>query len=74
VAALEIEKQLAAEAKKRRAATLKQNQSTVQEKFPEREQGQARDLVAKMMGANPAYVQQAKQIERDAPEILALLF
>jgi hypothetical protein len=70
VLAAEIEKQLAAEAKKRRAATLKQNQTTVQESFPERDIRQARDKAAEMVGANPHYVTDAKKIERDAPEVL----
>jgi hypothetical protein len=59
---LEIEKQLAAEAKKRQQATLKQDQSSVVERFPQREQGRARDLAAEMVGASPRYVQDAKQI------------
>lgn len=54
----------------RRAATLKQNQATVVEKFPQREQGRARDKAAEMIGANPHYVTDAKKIERDAPEVL----
>jgi hypothetical protein len=67
--ALEIEKQLAAEAGKHRAATLKQNQATDGIILSEREKGRARDKAAEMTGASPAYVQQAKQIEQDAPEI-----
>ena len=50
--ALEIEKQLAAEAKKRRAATLKQNQATDRIILSEREKGRARDKAAEMVGAN----------------------
>ena len=68
--ALELEKQLAVEAKKRQQATLKQNQATERIILSEREKGRARDKAAEMVGASPAYVQQAKQIERDAPELL----
>lgn len=39
-----IKKQIAAEAKKRPAATLKQNQATVVEIFPQREQGTVREV------------------------------
>jgi hypothetical protein len=67
---LEIEKQLAIEAKKCRAATLKQNQATVPQFFAEREKGEAREKAAEMVGANRQYVSDAKKIERDAPEIL----
>jgi hypothetical protein len=40
------------------------------EKFPQREQGRARDKTAEMVGANPHYVTDAKKIERDALVIL----
>ena len=40
------------------------------EKFPQREQGRARDKAAELVGASPRYVQDAKQIAKDAPEIL----
>src|SRR4051812_18005285 len=40
------------------------------ERFPQASDGgPARDKAAEMVGASPAYVQQAKQIERDAPEL-----
>jgi len=32
--------------------------------------GQARDQVAKRVGANPHYVTDAENIERDAPKVL----
>jgi hypothetical protein len=51
--ALELEKQLSAEAKKRQQATLKQNQASVVAISPQREQSKARDKAAEMLGANP---------------------
>ena len=63
--AVEIEKQLAVEASKHRAATLKQNQATVVATVPQREQGRARELAAEMVGVSPRYVQDAKQIEQE---------
>jgi hypothetical protein len=69
--ALRLEKQLAEAAKLRRRATQNNNAGrAVVEKFPPQEQGKARDLAAKMIGANPHYVTDAKKIERDAPELL----
>ena len=38
--------------------------------LPDHQRGQARDKAAEMVGASPRYVLDAKQIERDAPEIL----
>lgn len=50
----------------RQDATLKQ--STVEERIPERDEGQARDQAAKDFGANPRYVSNAKKIKEEAPE------
>jgi hypothetical protein len=50
------------EAKKRRAATLKQNQATVPERFPEREQGEGREKAAQMVGASLHYVSDIRGI------------
>jgi hypothetical protein len=70
VLALEIEKQLAEAAKLRRRATqINTAGKAVVAKFPQQEQGKARDKAAEMVGANPHYVSDAKQIEQDAPEI-----
>ena len=38
--------------------------------FPDLQKGQARDKAAKVVGANPYYVSDAKRIAKDAPEIL----
>jgi hypothetical protein len=63
--ALELEKQLAAEAKKRIRLS-----NASKEKIADSDKGQARDKAAAMVGANPHYVSDAKKIEQDAPEIL----
>jgi hypothetical protein len=61
--ALEIEKQLAAEAKKR------QRMGKQKIAYPS-DKGQAREKAAEMVSANPHYVTDAKKIAQDAPEIL----
>jgi hypothetical protein len=38
--------------------------------LPDLQKGQVRDKAAEMIGASPRYVQDAKQIAKDAPEIL----
>ena len=68
--ALEGGKQCSEAAKQRQVATLKQNQATDRAILPEREKGQARDQAAEMGDASPRYIQDAKQIAKDAPEIL----
>jgi hypothetical protein len=72
--ALELEKQLAREAKKRQrehAQTAPGRTGTLPEIFPEvSDKGEAREKAAHMLGANPHYITDAKKIERDAPEIL----
>jgi hypothetical protein len=62
---VEIEKQLAAEAKKRQR--LNNANRTI---LPESEKGRARETAAEMGGASPRYVEEAQQIAKDAPEIL----
>lgn len=69
--ALAIEKQRVEAAKLRRRATQNKNAgSAVVGKFPPQEQGRAREQAAQMVGGSPRYVQEAKQIARDAPELL----
>jgi hypothetical protein len=65
--ALELEKQLAIEAKKKEA----ERKSTLQriEKSP-LPVVHAAEQAAKMVGANRQYVSDAKKIEQDAPEVL----
>jgi hypothetical protein len=66
-----LEKQLAAEAKKRQAPGRTAPGKTLVERFPEAsDTGEVREKAAKMVGANPHYVTDAKKIEQDAPEIL----
>ena len=59
---MELEKQLAAEAKKRQRLN-----NANREKIPYSEKGKASDQAARMIGANPHYVIDAKKIEQDAP-------
>jgi hypothetical protein len=63
--ALELGKQLAVEAKKRQRLS-NANRAIL----PESEKGRARNKAAEIVGASPRYVQDAKQIAQDAPEIL----
>ena len=71
VLALEIEKQLADVAKLRRRATQNNNAGrAVGATLPQQEQDRARDKAAELVGASPRYVQDAKQIAKDAPEVL----
>jgi len=68
---MELEKQLAEAAKLRRRATQNNNAGrAVPERFPEQEKGEAREKAAEMVGVNRQYVSDAKQIEKDAPEVL----
>ena len=61
--ALEIEKQLAAETKKRMALGGKMKGKAI---LSDLQRGQARDQAAKMLGINPHYITDAKKIKRDA--------
>jgi len=40
------------------------------EKIPPSDFGKSRDKAAELLGINPHYITVAKQIERDAPELL----
>jgi hypothetical protein len=66
-AAVEIEKQLSVEAKKRMSEGGRHKGVST---LTPLELGKARDKAAALVGASPRYVQDAKQIERDAPELL----
>jgi hypothetical protein len=65
--ALELEKQLAAEAKKKEAERKKTFQKIEKSSFPV---VHAAEQAAKMVGANRQYVSDAKQIAKDAPDVL----
>lgn len=67
VIALDVLPMLEDEAKKRRFSTLKQN--TVPELIPERI-GEARDQAASLFQTNSRYVQDAKKIQQQAPDLL----
>lgn len=61
------------EARERQIATLKQNAPTVQEIFPERYSGQARDQAAAAVGVSGKYVSDAKRIKATAPAVAEAL-
>jgi hypothetical protein len=61
---MELKKQLAAEAKKRRGM-----RTDLVATLPLSEFGKAREKAAEMVGASPRYVQDAKQVAQEAPEI-----
>ena len=75
--ALEVERVLAEEAKERQLANLKQysEPNTVVEKIPQREpEEKSREKAASIIGnTNARYVQDAKKIEREAPEVKELV-
>ena len=68
VIALEVEKYLAVEARQRQEAG--NNQHRLKEIIPEGSQGQARDQAAAIVGTNGRYVQDAKRIRDDAPDLI----
>jgi aminoglycoside phosphotransferase len=63
---MELEKQLAIEAKKRQRLN-NANRAIL----PDSEKGKASEQAAKMLEINPHYITDAKKIEQDAPELLA---
>lgn len=69
--AVEIERMLAEEARKRQLATLKQgDRSPDVERFPPRDgQGKARDRAAVIMGTNGRYVSDAKKLADEVPVV-----
>jgi len=77
--ALEVERVLAEEAKERQIRTAENRgkaANLVVEKIPEQErpEPQARDKAASIIGnTNARYVQDAKKIEREAPEVKELV-
>src|SRR5262249_44703254 len=66
--AVELEKQLAVEAKKVKLANLKRGSKKPEpEKIPGRGKGDSRDRVAELTGVNPHYITDAKTIQEKAP-------
>lgn len=75
VLSLSVEAELAKDAKERQAAQAIINSPFASNKeiFPyssETEKGQARDQAAAITGANPRYIQDAKKIKREAPDLI----
>ncbi len=70
--ATDIEERLAEAAKERMSAggkvTTKQGKEKIP--YPVQDQGQARDQAAEIAGTNPRYVQDAKKIKEEAPELV----
>ena len=68
VIGLAVERYEAIRAKERQGA--QSNFSHVKEIIPEQERGQARDFAATAVGVNPRYIQDAKRIEAQAPDLI----
>ncbi|NBD34376.1 MAG: hypothetical protein GVY30_00070 [Chloroflexi bacterium] len=71
--ALAIEKVLAEEAKERQnklAGTRPNLNPDLVEEIPQGQKGKSRDQAAEIAGTNPRYVQDAKKIESEAPDLL----
>jgi ParB-like chromosome segregation protein Spo0J len=68
--AIEAEAVLAVEARERQLAGLKQGDNApVPANLPEREKGEAREQAAAMFGVSPRYVQEAKKLQAEAPDL-----
>ena len=63
---------LEAEAKGRqiKLAGIRLNKPDLPEKFPERNEGESREIAAKLTGTNSRYVSDAKLIKEQAPELV----
>src|SRR5262249_12325190 len=61
------------EARERQLATLKHGSAPVTEKIPAREKGEAREHAGKLVGVNGRYVQDAKAIKAQSPEVFEQL-
>ena len=68
--ALEVEKLLAAEARKRQSTRAGGVSPQLVEKLPQAEKGKARDKAGKLLKVSGRYVQDAKTIAKDAPELI----
>lgn len=68
VIGLAVEKYEASRAKERMLAT--QNNAAAVEIIPQQVQGKARDFAAAAVGVNPRYIQDAKRIEAQAPDLI----
>jgi N6-adenosine-specific RNA methylase IME4 len=69
VIAIEVLPILEEQARQRQLATLKQNQNTDVELFPHRVNGKARDQTAVLMQTNGRYIQDAKRLKEEAPDL-----
>ncbi len=71
VIALDVLPELERQAKERQIATLKQGDTLpVPEQIPERADGEAREQAAALFRTNPHYVQDAKRMTTEAPDLL----
>jgi hypothetical protein len=71
VIALQAEKLLASEAKKRQATNTGGPTPQLVEKLPQAAQGKARDKAGKLLQVSGRYVQDAKKIAEKSPELIA---
>jgi hypothetical protein len=62
---------LEAEARERQATSTGGASPQLKEKIPEAEKGQARDHAATLFQTNPRYVQDAKKLQAEAPDLHA---
>jgi hypothetical protein len=68
--ALEVEKLLAAEAKERQSTSTGGESPQLVEKLPLAEKGKARDKAGELLKVSGRYVQDAKKIAKDAPDLI----
>jgi N6-adenosine-specific RNA methylase IME4 len=73
VIGLAVEKYEAGRAKERLSTSSGGYLPRPLEKIPEAEKGNARDLAAAAVGVNPRYIQDAKRIEQEAPDLIHLI-
>jgi hypothetical protein len=69
--ALEAEKLLASEARKRQASSTGGPTPRLVEKLPQAAKGKARDKAGKLLQVSGRYVQDAKRIAEESPELIA---
>jgi hypothetical protein len=68
--ALEVEKLLAAEARRRQSTSSGGESPQLVEKLPQADKGKAREKAGELLKVSGRYVQDAKKIAKDAPELI----
>jgi len=68
--ALDVLPNLEKEAKERQLSNLKQGDKTlVPQKIAEREKGEAKQIAAKLVGANKEYIRQVEKLKEESPDL-----